>query len=107
MNTIQTLIVFGIVAISGVGVTSVYAGNPNTDDASRWGQFTSGAATTNGQEFGEHASSPPPVPIDLPPDRDTGRAGIGNINQILDPLGTKHPSELAESLCGSSTFPCP
>lgn len=87
---------------------NVLAANPNTDNPSGWGKLTSGAATTDGKAFGEHASSPPPV--DLTPDR-PGRAGIGNINPILtdDPDSSKHPSELGQSLCTafSGVFPCP
>jgi len=108
MKTIHTLAVFSIVAILGVGAGSAFAANPNTDNPSGWGKLTSGAATTDGKAFGDHASSPPPV--DLTPDR-PGRAGIGNINPILtgDPDSSKHPSELGQSLCTAfpGTFPCP
>ena len=87
---------------------NVLAANPNTDNPSGWGKLTSGAASTDGKAFGEHASTPPAV--DLTPDR-PGRAGIGNINPILtgDPDSSKHPSELGQSLCTAfpGTFPCP
>jgi hypothetical protein len=40
---------------------NVLAANPNTDTPSGWGKLTSGAATTVGNAFGEHSSSPPAV----------------------------------------------
>jgi hypothetical protein len=103
------LVIIAAIALSGIGLMLVQpalAANPNTDNPSGWGKLTSGAATTDGQAFGEHSSSPPPV--DLTPDRE-GRAGIGNINPLLDPDGSKHPSELGQSLCTTfpGTFPCP
>ena len=109
MNTALTLLVITMVTTLAVGAgCAVYAANPNTDNPSGWGKLTSGAASTDGREFGEHASSPPPV--DLTPDRE-GRAGIGNINPILtgDPDASKHPSELGQNLCNTfpGTFPCP
>jgi hypothetical protein len=109
MKSSQILIVFTIAATLSVGTGSVaFGANPNTDNPSGWGKLTSGAATTDGQAFGDHSSSPPPV--DLTPDRD-GRAGIGNINPILtdDPEASKHPSELGQNLCAAfpGTFPCP
>jgi hypothetical protein len=98
-------------ALSSIGVMLVQpalAVNPNTDNPSGWGKLTSGAASTDGQAFGDHSSSPPPV--DLTPDRE-GRAGIGNINPTLtgDPDASKHPSELGQTLCTTfpGTFPCP
>lgn len=108
MKIVQNLAVFMAFAALTVGIGQVFAANPNTDNPSGWGKLTSGAATTDGKTFGEHASSPPPV--DLTPDR-PGRAGIGNINPILtnDPDASKHPSELGQTLCSAfpGTFPCP
>ena len=109
MNTALTLVVLTVVTTLAVGAGSaVFAANPNTDNPSGWGKLTSGAASTDGRAFGEHASTPPPV--DLTPDRE-GRAGIGNINPILtgNPDASKHPSELGQSLCSAfpGTFPCP
>ena len=83
------------------------AGNPNTDKPSEWGKLTSGAATTDGRAFGEHASNPP---FEVTPD-EPGRTGLANILQAVtgDPDASKHPSELGQFLCTNfpGTSPCP
>jgi len=108
VNYITTIAVLAAIAAVVFIPGNVLAANPNTDNPSGWGKLTSGAASTDGKAFGEHASTPPAV--DLTPDR-PGRAGIGNINPILtgDPDSSKHPSELGQSLCTAfpGTFPCP
>ena len=106
MKALHILIALTAVGLLSLGTGSlVFAANPNTDNPSGWGKLTSGAASTDGKSFGEHASTPPAV--DLTPDR-PGRAGIGNINPLLDPDGSKHPSELGQSLCTAfpGQFPC-
>jgi hypothetical protein len=74
--------------------------NPQTDDPSGWGKLTSGAATSDGKSFGDHASS-----------QDTPRLGLGNVlGEITqNPDASKHPSELGQFLCSTfpGTFPCP
>lgn len=85
---------------------NVLAGNPNTDNPSEWGELTSGAASTDGRSFGEHASNPP---FEVTPE--PGRTGLGNILQAVtgDPDASKHPSELGEFLCTNfpGVSPCP
>ena len=93
INYMTTIAVLAAIAAVVFVPGNVLAANPNTDNPSGWGKLTSGAASTDGKAFGEHASTPPAV--DLTPDR-PGRAGIGNINPILtgDPDPSKHQSEL-------------
>jgi hypothetical protein len=74
--------------------------NPQTDDPSGWGKLTSGAASSDGKSFGDHASS-----------QDTPRLGLGNVLGAVtgDSDASKHPSELGQFLCSNfaGTFPCP
>lgn len=85
-----TMLTLALVAVTLT--TAAYAqttSNPNTDQPNRWGQTTSGAAQEGG--LGGHASSQP-----------TPRAGLGNVGESLPPpytTSSKHPSELAQSLC--------
>jgi hypothetical protein len=95
MNNKTTLVgMFAvIVAMAAVFLVpgNVFAAKP--DNPSGWGDLTSGAASSDGQLFGDHASS-----------QDTPRVGIPNA------LGgdPEHPSVVGEFLCTNiGGFPCP
>jgi hypothetical protein len=94
-----------LVSVAAMTTTTVaYATtNPNTDEPNRWGQTTSGAAEEDGQtNLGEHSSDPDPNAEVGVSGRETPRSGLGNVGESLpEPFTTdsKHPSELAESLC--------
>ena len=94
MATVLTLAL-----VAATTTTVAYAQNPNTDDPNRWGETTSGAAQQDGQtNIGEHSSDPDPTTES----HETPRSGLGNVGESLqEPFTTssKHPSELAESLC--------
>ena len=102
MNNVKTLcLLIASIAVLSVGAASTaLAANPNTDNPSGWGKLTSGAATTDGRAFGDHASS-----------QDSPRLGLGNVLGALtdNPDASKHPSELGEFLCTTfpGTSPCP
>jgi hypothetical protein len=75
---------------------SVLAAQPNNPDC--WGAATADFARSAPGALGEHSSNPPDVDLGL---GRPGRAGLGNVAQIL--TGTHQPGDLAAAL----GFTCP
>jgi hypothetical protein len=100
MKPIAILLGAAAVATVILLVSNSAFANSQTDNPSGWGKLTSGAATSDGSSFGDHASS-----------QDTPRLGLGNVlGEITNnPDASKHPSELGQFLCSNfpGTFPCP
>jgi hypothetical protein len=104
---IATIGILSAIAAVMVIPGNAFAANPNTSNPSGWGKLTSGAATTDGRAFGDHAANPP---FEVTPDQ-PGRTGLANILQEVtnNDDASKHPSELGSFLCTNfpGTSPCP
>jgi hypothetical protein len=92
----KTLAIAFMLGALSIAPSAVMAAQPN--NPSCWGAATQDFARSAPGALGEHSSNPPDVDLGL--DR-PGRAGLGNVAQIL--TGTHQPGDLAAAL----GFTCP